>query len=58
MTTPTEPDSHRAETLASVAEVLGLGLVSAAGFFIALPVGLALTGAALFCLGYFGLARS
>lgn len=56
--TSTEPNSRRADTLAGAAELLGLGFVSAAGYFVALPIGLALTGAALFCLGFFGLARS
>lgn len=56
--TSTEPEHSRSDTLAGAAEVLGLGLVSAAGYFVALPIGLALTGAALFCLGFFGLARS
>lgn len=51
------PKTSRSDAAASVAEVAGLVLVSVAAFFVAVPLGLAVAGAALFCLGFFGLAR-
>lgn len=53
----TEPTPPKSDLASSLAEGAGLVLVSVAAFFVAVPLGLAVAGAALFCLGYFGLAR-
>jgi hypothetical protein len=55
----TEPaQTTRLDLWASVAEVTGLALITAAAFFVSLIAGLAVAGVALFCVGFFGLARS
>lgn len=53
---PSKPEPSRADLAASVAEVAGLTFISVAAFFVAMPLGLAVMGVALFVLGFFGLA--
>lgn len=56
MTEPTPKSSTRLDLAAGLAEVSGLAFVAGAGYVLHLAAGLALTGAALFCVGFFGLA--
>lgn len=58
----TEPQEHQndqnLDLWASVAEVTGLALIIAAAALVSLVLGLAVAGAAVFAVGFFGLART